>query len=97
MDLPDTATGVYGHETGYSPVSVLTAGPNPTTGAVTIDSALPADVTGTVQIFDITGRVVESFQAGGTIHADLRESGVYFVHLTTSEGEMVRQQLTVIR
>ncbi|MBN2586116.1 MAG: T9SS type A sorting domain-containing protein [Candidatus Fermentibacteraceae bacterium] len=97
MDLPDTATGIYGDETGYPPVPVLSAGPNPTTGAVTIDCSLPAEVTGTVQIFDITGRVVEIFPAQGTIETEIRESGVYFVLLNTTSGELVRQQITVIR
>jgi len=91
------STGLSGEESGYSTVSTITAGPNPTTGAVTIDCALPAEVTGTVQIFDITGRVVESFPAQGTIETQIQESGVYFVHLNTTSGELVRQQITVIR
>lgn len=97
MDLPDTATGVYGDETGYSPVTMLTAGPNPSTGSVTINCGLPADVTGTVSIFDITGRVVDTFPAAAAIQTQLQESGVYFVHLSTTSGELVRRQLTVVR
>ncbi|MFO8182633.1 MAG: T9SS type A sorting domain-containing protein [Candidatus Aegiribacteria sp.] len=97
MDLPDTATGIYGEEGANPSVTVLSAGPNPSTGLVTIDCQLPSDVTGTVQIFDITGRVVETFPAEGTVHTEIEESGVYFVHLNTSSGELVRRQLTIIR
>ncbi|OPL18189.1 MAG: hypothetical protein AVO35_06700 [Candidatus Aegiribacteria sp. MLS_C] len=97
MDMPDTATGVYGDEEGYSPVTLLTAGPNPSNGAVTISCGLPAGVAGTVRVFDITGRIVNSFPAGDAVETQLAESGVYFVHLSTTGGESVRRQITVIR
>lgn len=97
MDMPDTATGVYGEGEGYSPVTVLTAGPNPSTGSVTISCGLPAGVSGTVRVFDVAGRVVESFPAEASMETQLMESGVYFVHLSTSAGDLVKRQLTVVR
>lgn len=90
-------TGFEGGETGNPDAVSLSAGPNPTTGPVTIGCQLPSDVTGTVQVFDITGRVVETFPAEGTIHTEIEKSGVYFVHLNTSSGELVRRRLTIIR
>jgi len=95
MDLPDTATGVYGDETASS--AGLTAGPNPSTGFFSIHCLLPAEESGNVQIFDLSGRVVESYPADAVINTYIEESGVYFVQLSTSSGELIRRQLTVIR
>lgn len=98
MDLPDTATGIYGDETEFSPSSaLLTVGPNPSAGSLSINCLLPAEETGTVQVFDIAGRVVESFSANEATSTFIEESGVYFVQLITSGGEMIKRQLTVIR
>ena len=98
MDLPDTATGIYGDETGFTPATaVLTVGPNPSNGCLSINCLLPAEETGTVQVFDIAGRVVESFPADEATSTVIEESGVYFVQLITSGGEMIKRQLTIIR
>jgi hypothetical protein len=97
MDLPDTATGVYGDETASSPTAVLTAAPNPCNGNLSISCLLPDGETGTVRVFDITGRVVESFPAGGTVNTLIEESGIYFVQLATGSGEIIKRRLTVIR
>ncbi len=96
MDLPDTATGISGDESSAAPMAVMNVGPNPTTGSVNINCALPTDVTGTVQIFDISGRVVESVPAQSSITTELEESGVYFVRLSTSSGDLIRRKLTVV-
>ena len=98
MDLPDTPTGIYGDETGFTPATaLLTVGPNPSYGSLSINCLLPAEETGTVQVFDIAGRVVESFPADGVTSTFIEESGVYFVQLITSGGEMIKRQLTIIR
>ncbi len=98
MDLPDTPTGIFGDETGFIPATaLLTVGPNPSDGNISINCLLPAEETGTVQVFDIAGRVVESFPADGVTSAFIEESGVYFVQLITSGGEMIKRQLTIIR
>ena len=97
MDLPDTATGVYGDETSSSPTAVLSVGPNPSNGNLSISCLLPAEETGTVKVFDIAGRIVVSFTADALISTCIEESGVYFVQLTTSTGQIVRRQLAIIR
>ncbi|MEN8207990.1 MAG: T9SS type A sorting domain-containing protein [Candidatus Fermentibacteria bacterium] len=97
MDLPDTATGVYGDETAYAPAAVLSVAPNPSNGNISVNCLLPAGETGTVQVFDIAGRVIESFPAAGTANTFIEESGMYFVQLVTSSGEMIKRQLTIIR
>ncbi len=96
MDLPDVATGVSGDEAAL-PSAILTVGPNPSNGNFSMSCLLPAEETGTVQVFDIAGRIVESFSAEETINTCIEESGVYFIQLTTSSGEIVRRQLAVIR
>ncbi len=98
MDLPDTPTGIFGDETEFTPANaLLTVGPNPSYGSLSINCLLPSEETGTVQVFDIAGRVVESFPADGATTTFIEESGVYFVQLITSGGEMIKRQLTVIR
>ena len=98
MDLPDTATGIYEDES--TPVvgnSVLGAWPNPSTGAFAVSSFMPAGTSGTVEIFDISGRSVEQFDAGTVENVFIEETGVYFIRLTTTTGEIVRSQVAVIR
>ncbi len=97
MDLPDTATGVYEDET--TPVSgsaQLLVGPNPTSGYLSIGALLPDGVTGTVSIYDMQGRIIDSFDAVGPETEYLDETGVYFVRLETSSGEVVTRRCTVI-
>ncbi|NOQ22471.1 MAG: T9SS type A sorting domain-containing protein [Candidatus Aegiribacteria sp.] len=96
MDLPDPATGVSGEEPAL-PSAVLTVAPNPSNGNLSISCLLPAEETGTVQVFDIAGRVVESFPVDGAISTFIEESGVYFVQLTTGSGEIIKRQLAIIR
>jgi len=97
MDLPDSSTGVYGSEAAASPAAVLNVDPNPSFGHFSINCLLPAEETGTVQVFNIAGRVVQSFPADGTANTFIEESGVYFVRLTTSSGEIIKRQLAIIR
>ncbi len=94
VDLPDTGTGIYGDE--LSTID-LHAWPSPTTGSFSVSAVLPAGVTGSVEIFDITGRSVEQFDAGSVENHYLQETGVYFIRLTTSSGEIVRKQIAVIK
>lgn len=94
VDLPDTGTGIYGGET--STIN-LHAWPSPTTGTFSVSAVLPAGITGSVEIFDITGRSVEQFNAGSVENHYLQETGVYFIRLTTSSGEVIRRQIAVIK
>jgi len=64
IDLPDSGTGIGGGST--SPASLVT-GPNPSAGVLGIVSVLPEGETGTVSIFDVCGRTVASFSAGGEV------------------------------
>ncbi len=98
MDLPDTATGVY--EDTFTPAgesALLFAGPNPCEGQFTVTSALPQGQTGTVSVYDISGRIVQSFPAGGSTSAVIGETGLYFVRLVTSTGLVESRQIAVVR
>lgn len=94
MDLPDTATGVY--ETAGNDLE-LTVGPNPSAGTLSIGALLPGGVTGTVTVYDMQGRLVESMPAASQISTDVEEPGVYFVRLSTSTGEAITRQCTVLK
>jgi len=94
MDVPDTnASGVYTVVCS----GVLSAWPNPSTGAFSISSSVPQGTTGMVEIFDIAGRSVDQFNAGSVHNMNIEDTGIYFVRLTTSSGEVVRKQIAVIR
>ncbi|MCK5132973.1 MAG: T9SS type A sorting domain-containing protein [Candidatus Sabulitectum sp.] len=98
MDVPDTNTTGVASECEVAVFSgVLSAWPNPTTGAFAVSSFVPQGVTGTVEVFDITGRSVEQFNAGSVHNMSIERPGVYFIRLTTSSGEIVRRQIAVIR
>lgn len=77
--------------------SVLFIGSNPSYGSITFSSYLPAEVTGNVSIFDLEGRLIEEQNAGSIGNVNLEESGVYFLRLTSSSGEIVRKQVTFIK
>jgi len=95
MDVPDTNTGISSGDEVYS--GVLTTWPNPTTGNFSISSSVSQGTTGTVEIFDIAGRSIDQFNAGTVQNMTIEETGIYFIRLTTSTGEVVRRQVAVIR
>jgi len=98
MDVPDTNTsGVSSESETVVCSGVLSAWPNPTTGAFSVSSSVPGGTTGNVEIFDITGRSVDQFDAGSVHSMSIEKAGIYFIRLTTSAGEVVRKQIAVIR
>ncbi len=97
VDLPDTGTGIYDDESSTLGSTVdLHAWPSPTTGSFSVSAVLPTGVTGSIEIFDITGRSVDQFDAGSVNTHYLEETGVYFIRLITSSGVIVRKQIAVI-
>jgi hypothetical protein len=97
VDLPDTNTGIYDTAGLSIGGAGLTAGPNPTTGFISISSILPDGITGTVRVFDLSGRTVDEFAAGGVSSTFIDETGIYFVRLETSSGDIITERCTVIR
>lgn len=92
MDIPQ------GVEDGFTPFGpVLTVTPNPGSGVFTALSLLPEGSTGTLQVFDIAGRTLLTFPAGGQTGFSLDGSGVYFVRLVADTGESVTRTIAVVR
>ncbi len=75
----------------------LTIGPNPTSGYLSISSIIPAGTAGTIRVFDLQGRIIDEFAAGGLSSTSPVETGLYFVRLETSTGEVIIERFTVIR
>lgn len=96
MDLPDSATGIYDTSGSVGGSASITIGPNPSSGALSIATVLPTGVTGSVSVYDMQGRLVETLPAGLQVSTDVEEPGVYFVRLSTSTGEAITRQCTVL-
>ncbi len=81
------------------PVSepILQVGPNPCSGSIVVQSQLPAGVEGTLSLFDLNGRMIDTATAGGVDTFGVDESGIYFVRLVTDTGVHVTEQVTVLR
>ena len=97
MDLPDTAVGI-GDLTGAVTGQVsISAWPNPSAGPVSIASVVPGSATGQVRVYDVLGRTVGEYAAGGVSTLTIAEPGVYFARLETTGGEVVSTRFTVVR
>lgn len=93
-----TVTGIDGSESMMvNSTPLLAAYPNPSTGSFSVSSILPDGTTGTIDVFDIAGRSVEHFSAGAVQSMNIEETGLYFIKLTTSSGEVVNAQVAVVR
>ncbi len=77
--------------------TLLGAWPNPSTGTFSVSTQLPQGVNGTVEIFDISGRSVGTFNAGSIQSMTIEEAGLYFLRLTTTTGETVNRQIAIVR
>ncbi len=76
---------------------VLSVGPNPSTGSFSVTAAVPGNMNGTVEVFNIAGRLVFSAPAGEMQNITVDESGIYLVRLSTSDGMSVTESVAVIR
>jgi len=97
MDLPDTATDIEDAAIAGIGQMSIDAWPNPSSGSLSISTIVPGGAAGQVTVFDITGRAVCAFAAGGVSPVTLEEPGVYFAKLETSAGEVVSTRFTVAR
>lgn len=97
-DLPDTAAGTADESfAAVNEAVVLGAWPNPSSGAFSVASQLPQGTSGTVEIFNVSGRLVNSFSAGSIEPVEMEEPGVYYIRMTTSSGEIRNSQVAVVR
>lgn len=92
MDIPQ------GVEEGFTPFGpVLTVTPNPGSGVFTAVSILPEGTTGTLEVFDITGRTMFTAPAAGQTGFSLAGTGVYFVRLLADDGTSVTRTIACVR
>ena len=101
--LPVSGTGIGGSVGLVTPLSLGRVLPNPVTVSAQISYTLPAAGEARLQVFDLSGRLVNSLQEGAqtaglhtvTWNGDdqdgrLVPDGVYFYRLTTPGGSLVR-------
>lgn len=81
---------------GPDPVLDMTVGPNPSAGTFSVSCELPTGVSGGLEVFDLTGRMLFESETPNTSFS-VEESGVYFVRLTTSGGSVVTRSVAVAR
>lgn len=98
MDLPDSGTGIYESEDGsLTDLLDISVSNNPSSGHFTVSTVLPSGATGSVTIYNTSGRIVEEFKAGAVTSVAIEETGVYYIHMTTDTGEIATERCTVIR
>lgn len=87
-------------QTGIEDTGSLTASlsvsRNPSSGAFSVSTYLPRGATGSVQIFDVTGRLLDQFNAGSTTDIFVEETGVYYIRLATSQGATASVNVVVL-
>ncbi len=86
---------ILGIESGSDAIS-MTIGPNPSTGNFSVAASLPDGVNGTVDVFDITGRVVGS-ASSDSAEFSVEEAGLYLVRLSSPAGDSITKSIIVIR
>jgi len=62
--------------------------PNPFTDKITIDSEHPINQ---VKVFDLTGQKIKTFVSANVLDLSFLESGIYYIFISTKEGEATRQ------
>ncbi len=87
--IDDVVVNVQGSNSGINEnnASSIALYPNPTTGILNIT----AEDVNSVEVYDITGRVVMMRGAENTIDMSELEAGVYFVNVATANGSAVQR------
>ncbi|WP_282050569.1 BspA family leucine-rich repeat surface protein [Maribacter aquivivus] len=84
------------------PLNSLTISPNPANIETTLSFDQPTTV-GTIQIFDVTGRLVQTIngglidERGSPVNVQEMPDGVYFVKTTDTSGTEFQQQMLIQR
>lgn len=93
----DLQTGIEGSGWNGWDEPVLSVGPSPCAGTFSISAMLPDGSSGTVEVFDLSGRTVASGTACDLESVTVNESGIYLVRLTSDQGISVTESVAVIR
>ncbi|MCK5130913.1 MAG: T9SS type A sorting domain-containing protein [Candidatus Sabulitectum sp.] len=95
--LMDIEMGIEDAAWNNTAVPLLSVGPNPSNGALNINAVLPGNSIGTVEVFNLAGRIIASGSAAEMQSVNVDESGIYLVRLSTSDGMSVTESVAVIR
>jgi len=95
MHLAD-ATGIEGQGVVDPGVGDLSVWPNPSSGSLTVSTLVPDGASGTITVFSISGRTVDSFDASPATELNISEPGIYFAILETSAGDTFTESFTIL-
>ncbi len=76
---------------------LLSVGPNPSNGNFSVAASVPENNAGTVEVFNIAGRLVSSGSINEMQDITVDESGIYLVRLSTNDGASVTESVAVVR
>lgn len=88
-------SSIMGIESGIETLT-MSVGPNPSGGNFSALCSLPEGVSGTVEVFDVTGRLISS-AAPSSADFSVNEAGIYLVRLTSSQGETLTRSIAVTK
>lgn len=101
--VTDSVTITYTHITTGVETQVLTnvrVFPNPTTGMVNIQNLDPSDNIKTTDVYDMSGRLVKTYQLRNAnsiqLYFDGDAQGVYYLYMRSEAGKEVREKLVVL-
>lgn len=94
MDIP---MGIDDAGWGNNNDLLLSIGPNPSMGTFNINTVIPGNSTGTIEVFNIAGRIIASGSASEMRDVTVDESGIYLIRLSTPGGMSVTESVAVIR
>ena len=86
---------IMGIESGAEALS-MTVGPNPSSGQFSALCSIPDGGTGTVEVFDLSGRTVAAAPSSSADFS-VDRSGLYLVRLTSPQGGSITRSVAVTR
>ncbi len=93
----DIETGISDADWGESTELFVSVQPNPSSGVFSVNAVIPSTATGTVEVFNISGRKIASGSVEELQSVSVDEAGIYLVRLSTSDGMSVTESVAVIR
>ncbi len=94
-DYEEDLNSIMGIESGAETLS-MTVGPNPSSGQFSALCSVPGGGTGTVEVFDLSGRTVAT-STSSSADFSVEMSGIYLVRLTSPRGETITRSVAVTR
>ncbi len=93
----DIQMGIDEAEWGNPSSIYLEVGPNPSSGAFSVNAVLPTGATGRIEVFNIAGRIIASGSVSEMQNVNVNEAGIYVIRLSTTDGMSITETVAVIR